>query len=97
MNKDVIGNLIALRRKLTHLLNSAQQNTVRHTLNELDIEIENLEMALNEQQGAALQVLNLAAEKSCRHLEQAIQDLQKGLDFAISINQALATLSKALA
>lgn len=97
MNKDAIGNLIVLRRKLTHLLNSAQQNTVRHTLNELDIEIENLEVALNEQQGTALQALNLAAEKSCRHLERAIQDLQKGLDFAISINQALATLSKALA
>lgn len=97
MNKDVIGELIAVRRKLAALLNSPQHSTVRKTLNALDDEIEKLETALNEQRGATLIALQQAAGNACKKLDKALADLKKGLDIAVQVNQALAILTDALA
>jgi recombinational DNA repair ATPase RecF len=96
MTKDVIADLINLRRKLTPLLNGPQHATVRNTLAELDIEIENLEMAINTARGKTLTALQAAIEKACQKLDKALTDLKKGLDIAVQVNEALALISKAL-
>lgn len=96
MTKDVIGELIKLRRKLTPLLNGPQHATVRNTLAELDIEIENLETALNNTRGETLSALQAATNKACQKLDKALTDLKKGLDIAVQVNEALALISKAL-